>query len=281
MQFIREIKDEDLSPEIIFALHKILTADILPEEKQGKFRSSEDKIHIIDERTQEYLHTPPAAEQLAQRMEALCQFANQKNSDDDASVFIHPVVKAIVLHFMLAYDHPFVDGNGRTARALFYWSMARQGYWLMEFISISRVIKQAPVPYAQAFLYTETDENDLTYFLVHQLDVIQKAIDALHVFLAGKVKGIQEAEKMLDHNPKLRGQLNFRQLALLRHALKHPRFSYVITEHQRSHGISYDVARKDLLQMADKLNLLIKTKRGKSYYFVVPADLEKRIVGKK
>ncbi len=56
---------------------------------------------------------------------------------DKADFFIHPVIRAILLHFMLAYDHPFVDGTGRTARALFYWSMAHQGYWLMDFISIT------------------------------------------------------------------------------------------------------------------------------------------------
>ena len=60
------------------------------------------------------------------------------------AVFIHPVMRAITLHFWLAYDHPFCDGNGRTARALFYWSMLKQGYWLFEFISISSVINQAP-----------------------------------------------------------------------------------------------------------------------------------------
>ena len=50
------------------------------------------------------------------------------------------VVRAILVHFWLAYDHPFVDGNGRTARALFYWVMAREGYWLCEYVSISRIL---------------------------------------------------------------------------------------------------------------------------------------------
>jgi Fic family protein len=51
--------------------------------------------------------------------------------------FIHPVVRAIILHFMIGCGHLFVDGNGRTARALFYWSVLHQKYRLMEFISIS------------------------------------------------------------------------------------------------------------------------------------------------
>lgn len=119
--------------------------------------------------------------------------------------------------------------------------------------------------------------RDLTYFLIHQLEVIHKAVKALHEFLAEKTRGISEAEQMLVQNARFKRQLNFRQLALLRHALKHPRFSYVIEEHQRSHGISYDVARKDLLAMAEEFKLLTKAKDGKKYLFVVPDDLERRI----
>lgn len=284
MQFIGEIKDEALTPSIVFELHQLLTRNTLDENEVGRFRSSDDDIHVVDRATQKYLHTPPASHQLEERLQALCDFANQSSANligtDEETAFLHPVIKAIVLHFMLAYDHPFCDGNGRTARALFYWAMAREGYWLMEFISISRVIKQAPAQYSKAFLYTETDENDLTYFLIHQLDVIHQAVDDLHSFLDEKMQEVNEAERLLVGNPRLHGKLNFRQLALLRHALKHPRFSYVVQEHQRSHGISYDVARKDLLEMADTLKLLVKTRQGKRYYFVTPNDLEQRIASK-
>lgn len=280
MQFIRDIKDEPLTPSIVFELHRILTLKTLDEPEVGRFRSEQEDIHVVDRTTQTYLHTPPAADQLSGRLQALCDFANRDTSANPDEGFLHPVIKAIVLHFMLAYDHPFCDGNGRTARALFYWSMARQGYWLMEFVSISRVIKQAPVQYGKAFLFTETDDNDLTYFLIHQLEVIHQAINDLHSFLDEKMQGVQEAQRLLFDNPRLRDRLNFRQLALLRHALKHPRFSYVIEEHQRSHGISYDVARKDLLQMAEELNLLVKTRQGRRYFFVVPNNLEQRIATK-
>ena len=276
MQFVRDIKDEPLTPSIVFELHRIITLDTLDKpESAGQFRSDEDDIHVVDGTTGEYLHTPPPADELPARLQALCDFANVQTQHD--ADFLHPVVRAIALHFMLAYDHPFYDGNGRTARALFYWAMARAGYWLMEFISISEVIKKAPVQYGRAFLHTETDDNDLSYFLTHQLDVIHQAVDSLHSYLDKKAQSVNEATQMLVNNPRLKHKLNFRQLALLRHALKNPRFSYVVQEHQQSHGVSYDVARKDLLLMSDTLGLLDKTKRGRQYYFVAPTDLEKRI----
>jgi Fic family protein len=279
MEFIREHKNEPLTPSIIFELQKILTQDTLESPDQaGRFRHANEDIKVVDNVSHVVLHEPPSADELPSRIEVLCAFANGNATDgNNPNSFLHPVIRAIVLHFMLAYDHPFCDGNGRTARALFYWAMARQGYWLAEFISISRIIKQSPAQYGKAYLHSETDDNDLTYFLIHQLDVIHKAITALHEFLRKKVDGINEAEQMLTENARLKGKLNFRQLALLRHALKHPRFAYVIEEHQRSHGISYDVARKDLLFMAEFLKLLNKTKEGKRYLFVVPDDLELRI----
>jgi Fic family protein len=63
---------------------------------------------------------------------------------------------------MLGYEHPFEDGNGRTARALFYWSMLNQGFWLTEFLTVSKILRKAPAKYARSFLYTEQDSNDLT-----------------------------------------------------------------------------------------------------------------------
>lgn len=272
MQFIQDMKGEALTPSIVFELHRILTEGTLDNpEKAGVFRTDEDDIHVVDRTTTNVLHTPPKADELDLRMRLMCAFAND---DLDIEYFMHPVIKAILLHFILAYDHPFVDGNGRTARALFYWSMISQGYWLTEFISISRIIKAAPAQYERAFLYSETDNEDITYFIIHQLEVIRKAIDDLHDYLVEKTRLIEKASERLKTAKNLK--LNFRQLALLRHALKHPRFVYTIKEHRNSHGINQQTARKDLMQMAD-LKLLNRLKHGKSYVFLSPDDLEERI----
>lgn len=269
MQFIREYKEEKLTPSMILHLHRILTEATLDDaDKAGQYRDAGDDIHVVDATAAVLLHTPPDASELPERIERLCQFAN----DLDGKEFIHPVIRAIILHFMIGYDHPFVDGNGRTARALFYWSMANQQYWLMEFISISRIIKQAPAQYGKAYLYTETDDNDLTYFIIHQLEVIKKAINALHEHLAKKAEELHSIEKRLDGSV-LQGQLNPRQLAILHHALDHPNTIYSIREHQAAHKISYQTARTDLLNLADQFKVLRKRKYGNSFVFVAPPDL--------
>lgn len=273
MQFIRDYKSEQLTPSMILELHKILTENTLDNpDDAGRYRRKSDDIHVVNGQGQ-ILYTPPKTDSIPKRIEQICKFAN----DNDPKIFIHPILRAILLHFFLAYVHPFVDGNGRTARALFYWSVASRGYWLMEYLSISRIIKQAPSQYGRAFLYTETDEGDTTYFILHQLEVIKKAIKELQMFIDKKVKDIKSASTLLAGSNRLKDKLNFRQLSLLRHALKHPSHTYTVREHKNTHGIVYETARTDLLKMSDIHNLLIKRKRGKSFIFISPSDLEERI----
>jgi Fic family protein len=208
-------------------------------------------------------------------MEELCRFAN----DSHESPFIHPLVKAIVIHFMMGWIHPFVDGNGRTARALFYWSMAKSGYWLIEFTSISRVLKKAPAQYARAYLYSETDDNDLTYFMDHQLNVISEAIRALHAYLAAKSKEIADTRKLIASSPKLKGKLNHRQLAAMDHFLKNSHLAYRIHEHQNANQVTYETARTDLLEMVS-LGLLEKHREGKSFVFQMPQKLREKLAAR-
>lgn len=276
MQFIREMQNEALTPSIIIELQKILTENTLDDESgAGRLRNEHDDIHVVDAQQSNILHTPPNSSELADRMDLICQFANDRNPSP--SSFMDPVIRAIILHFMLAYDHPFVDGNGRTARALFYWSMANQRYWLMEFISISTVIKKSPIKYGKSYLYTETDDNDLTYFIIHQLDVIKEAITELHKYLDRKQREIESAENLLKTASKLDIKLNFRQLSILKNALKHPGNVYTIKTHQTSHGVSYQTARVDLLELSDDLKLLDKRIRGKEFCFISPSNLQEKI----
>ena len=273
MQLIRELKDKPLTPDLLIHIQSLLTKDTLEDPTAtGRFRTAEENICVMDE-VGNILHRPPAAEQLERRVQEMCDFAN---APDDTDKWIHPVLRSIVLHFWLGYDHPFVDGNGRTARALFYWSMASRGFWLCEFISISRIIKNAPAKYSRAFIYTETDDNDLTYFILNQLGVIIRAIGELHEYLGRKQTELLETEAMLRKSEILHDRLNHRQLALVNHALKHARVPYTIESHRTSHRVSYPTARTDLLRLVE-LGLLSQYKRGRAYAFVAPTDFRERL----
>jgi Fic family protein len=215
------------------------------------------------------MHTPPPAEQLPERIQALCAFAN---AADDPERFVHPVLRGIILHFWLAYDHPFEDGNGRTARALFYWYLRERGYWLTEYLSISKILRDAPSQYSRAFLLTETDERDTTYFIVYQLAVIERAVEELHTYLARKVQEVRDVEKLMTRS----SELNHRQLALLSNAIRTPEQSYSFRAHAVSHGVTHETARSDLLPLAEK-GLLEQRKVGRRYVFSPAPALADRI----
>ncbi len=262
MKQIESLQNKDLSFDLIMELHRSMTAGTLDSaHEEGRLRGASDNV-VIDDMYGHVYHTPPSAELLKERMEAMCKFAN----GDSPEYFVHPVIRSIILHFWLAYDHPFTDGNGRTARALFYWSMLHHGYWLFEFISISSVILDTPRKYARAFLFTETDDNDLTYFLLYHVDIIKKAIKRLHQYIQKKSESLRLLEGVL-HGIV---DLNYRQRALLSHALSHPDQYYTIKSHMISHGVVYQTARTDLIDLADR-GLLTSRKIGRTWnYRAVP-----------
>lgn len=268
MQRILSRRQEPLTPELVLELHRLVTQKALDDPlAAGCLRPPGVEV-VVDDLYGTVFHVPPAAEELPQRMQAMCAFANGATPEE----FIHPLVRAIALHFWLAYDHPFLDGNGRTARALFYWSMLHQNYWLFEFISISSIINKARGKYELSFLHVETDDNDLTYFLLAQIKVIQQAITSLHRYLERKAEEISALQRRLQG---LEG-LNHRQMALLRHALRHPGFRYSVSSHQASHGISNQTARTDLQKLAAQ-HLLLASRQGRREMYAVPADLAQRL----
>jgi Fic family protein len=272
MRRVLELRNEPLTPDMVFQIHREISEDALDApDGAGRFRRDDEDINVSDYKGTVF-HTPPPATELPERLAAMCDFANAKTPQ----FFVHPVIRGIILHFWLAYDHPFVDGNGRTARALFYWQMLHSGYWLFEFVSISQFLRKAPMQYATAFLHTETDQNDLTYFIIHQAEVIRRALKELHDYVVRKSSETRACLDALQKYP----QLNHRQQSLISHALRHPSFVYSIAGHRSRHAVVYETARTDLLGLS-KAGLLEQRKSGRAMVFVAPRDLEHRLCAKK
>lgn len=271
LEFMRDEMGETLSMESILELHRIVTEGTLDDPSAaGRLqRPEEERVAVFDRDDGQAIHMPPPAELLPERMRLLCEFANES---DDEERFIHPVVRAILLHFWLAYDHPFEDGNGRTARILFFWLMQTRGYWLAEYLPISRLIRKAPARYARAFMETETDGGDTTYFLIHQLETVERAIEDLRRYLQRKIAEVRDIELLLHAD----GALNGRQLALLTDAVRHPGASYSFDSHAASHRVTHETARSDLRRLADR-DLLIRRRKGRKHLFEPAPDLSTRL----
>ena len=268
MTRIKGFASQPLTPGLVSDLHRILTEQTLddPAGAGRPQRPGEVRVGVYDPEGQ-LVHEPPPAEQLPDRMEAMCRFANEESGQ----TFVHPVVRAILLHLWLAYDHPFEDGNGRTARAIFYWSMLHSGYWMFEYVSISRILNAAPARYARSFLYTETDERDATYFVVDELSVIRRAIDELMDYLGRKMREARQTVGLLRQTT-----LNHRQVALLTHALRHADAEYTVTSHSTSHRVTRQSARTDLLDL-ERRGLLMRRQVGKRFVFAPVANLGARV----
>ncbi len=268
---IRKVSDwarADLTSDMILVIHETLTRDTLEQGECGRFQQTgEKRVSVFDIRTGEVLHDPPPADMIPDQVAKLCLFAN-----DGHESFLHPLVKATLLHFWLAFLHPFADGNGRTARALFYWSALRDGYWLMEYLSVSSVLRKAPARYARAFLYSETDSNDLTYFLLHQLDALEEAYGGLEQYIDKTLEQTRAAERVAGELPGL----NHRQRDLIGHALRNPGHRYTYISHANSHDVVRQTARTDLLALVRR-GLLEQSIEGRQTVFEAPYDLEARL----
>lgn len=271
MAFIRSEMHETLTPTSVLTLHRIVTDGTLDDPADaGRLQEpGEDRVGLWEGDT--LVYQPPPAEQLSDRLDLMCKFAN---GEINPPGFLHPVVRAIVLHFWLAHDHPFVDGNGRTARALFYWQMKKQGYWLTEYLSISRILRGAPSQYSEAFLLTETDEGDLTYFALFHLNTIKRAIVDMQNYLQRKMREVRETESLLRGDDRF----NHRQLALLGDALRHPTNRYTFRSHAMSHNVVHQTARSDLLDLAAR-GLLTYRRIGRQFVFRPAKDLRDRVTG--
>ncbi|MBI3883229.1 MAG: Fic family protein [Sphingobacteriales bacterium] len=234
---IIKIKNEKLTVELLLHIHKLVSKDTLDnKEEEGALRKTND-VRVVDIEQSEAVYIPPAHDELLVLLNDLCTFFN----DEHTQFFIHPIVKASIIHFMIGFIHPFADGNGRTARALFYWYLLKRGYWLTEYLSISSVINKSKAQYARAFLYTETDENDLGYFISYQLRTMQLAYNGLKEYLNRKI-----AEKKRATSFVMMDNINERQALILQWIYEDDSLILTNRELMSRFNISKETARNDL-----------------------------------
>lgn len=271
MRQVKRVKNEELTIDMILDFHRIATQGttqnaVVP----GKLRE-DNEIVITDGMDGTIVHQPPCYTELEDRLRLVCEFANTDHSSEEGEMFINPIVKGIILHFMIGYEHPFSDGNGRTARAIFYWFMLKTKYDYFEYISISKLLKEAPVRYGKSYLYTEIDDNDLTYFIYYQVDIIIRAINDLLEYLQEKSREFEEMTTLLQAS-SVGDKLNFIQKDIIKKAIKNPGRVFTALEVAADYDIAANTARKYLNEMA-KSKLLANYKDGRTVAYLAPANL--------
>ena len=243
IQFVVQNQDTPLTVELLLRIHRLMTEKTLDNpEDAGRFRTNDDVV-VENGITHEIVHRPPSYTEIPSFVKDLCKFFNEK----EPKIFIHPIIRGIIIHFMIAYMHPFVEGNGRTARALFYWYMLKQKYWLMEYLSISRVIAKSKKSYEKSFLYAEADNNDIGYFVAYNLRVLDLSFKQLQGYLKRK----QEEKKAANTFLQL-GDINDRQAQIIKMFVDNPKEVITVKDIQSKFFVSATTAKGDIMGLVDR-----------------------------
>lgn len=264
MRFAWENRISEITPSFIKALHKV-GVDGIDDDRYapGHFRITDDVV--VEDRDGEIVHQPPQAEGIDLRFVMLCEWINTDHDDINSSNYIHPLIKAICIHFAIGYEHPFKDGNGRTARALFYWFMFKKDYGAFRYISISNLLKEAAAQYGKSYLYTESDEMDMTYFIDYQCSVIMRAVTAFKAHCQKAISDIEGFNSWL-WSSGIYSALNDKQKTVFQVAKSGLSKSFTITNVKDNLGCSYNTAASVLNGLVD-LNLFEKEKYGKEWIY--------------
>ena len=240
IQYITQHRNDPLTEENLLHIHRLMTENTLDDPNNaGRFRSN-DEVVVADVIADEIVYTPPTYKEIPEFLDAICYMFNE----DNPRIFLHPIIKGIIIHFMLAYMHPFVDGNGRTARALFYWYMLKENYWLTEYMSISRVIAKSKKSYEKTFRYSENDENDIGYFVAYNLRALKISFQQLSDYIQRKQKEKKSANAFM-----AAGNINQRQALILQYFAEDSDLVLTVKEVQSRFSVASMTARKDLSEL--------------------------------
>lgn len=259
VQIEEQERSEKLSVEKLLNLHSVLTKDTIDKNEVGRFRNDKDDIVVRDRSTHIIYHVPPNEKTLRTEMEKFTDYANDKTKDKQ---FVHPVIKAIILHFWIGYLHPFTDGNGRLARLMFYWYLLKNEYWAFAYLPLSKMIKKSPIQYRDAYVYSEQDDNDLTYFVDYNVRKILLAKKDFEQYC----KKVETENKKMFKTARLEYKLNDRQIQVLRYLYKNPNATTSIKTHASINNVIRITARKDLEEL-ERLGFLISKKVGRERPF--------------
>lgn len=256
--------NRNLDEDFLFELHRKITYHTdVPEAEQGRFRKNADEIIVQEESTGVIYHTPPEEAFLKDELRRLIHFANDQIEE---SAFTHPMIKAIIIHFWIGYLHPFTDGNGRMARILFYWYLLKHGYWAASYLPISKVIKRAKKLYTMAYVYSEQDEEDLTYFIDYHIKRIELAMEEFDRF----VIGLEDKNKKMNVLSKKEHEFNDRQIQTLQYLSKAADEYTTIQAHMSVNQISRKTAYNDLKPLEAKGFLTVQKKGKRAFYLATP-----------
>lgn len=255
-----EYKDRKMDMGLFLELHGLITKDTVDDQDEiPRLRKKGESICVSDKTDGVIYHEGPDMDFVNSELERLIAFANDDLGSD---TFVHPIIKAIMIHFWVGYLHPFTDGNGRLARLLFYWYLLKNGYWAFAYLPISKIIKKSPQQYTMAYVYSEQDDNDLTYFIDYNFRKIKLALKDFVEYVDGQSKNNLQMKIRAEE----KYNLNLRQVQLLQYLYGDPDGRTNLKAHTNLYSVSKKTAIADLKDLLNN-NLLSSVKKGRFVYY--------------
>ena len=260
--YVLEKISNPISEGIILDIYHIITNSTLEiDEVVEKYRTGENEVRNLEE----VIYIPPKVENVEGMMNLLIHFIRTESDER-----IHPILKAIIIHYYFVYIHPFYDGNGRTARALTYMYLIQNGYSFFKYFSISNLIKEARQGYYKSIKNSEDYESDMTYFAIFYTEMILKSI--VKVRNDFKREYLKQVIKL---DLEKRGvALNKRQEKIIEKTISFGKESIDIEFYRKTNKVTQETARKDLNILVE-MRVYLKEKVGKKYQYRLRTNLDK------
>lgn len=255
MKWVKNNKQTALTKDIILQLHQIVTENTLEGDDvnfKGKFRN--DRVFVGPHEGIEHANIEKAVKEMIQLT------TNNPR-------YYHPLIKGILVHYFIGYIHPFFDGNGRTARALFYFNAIRNQLNYVELLSVSAYLRNHGQQYETSFVKVKDNDCDLTYFIDFCLDSILSALKEVS-------RKVSYLLKMTDL--KERFGLSNTQVGLIQRMALHKFRSIDVEEYAKQILKSREFARQELKGLLE-LNLVSEIKISKKLVYKVNAEKLKEL----
>jgi Fic family protein len=244
---VQNNKALDITNGLILELHRIVTENAMEGDDanfSGKFR--DNRVFIGP-------HEGIPHELVGQATDEVISLTTKNPR------YIHPLLRGILFHYFIAYIHPFFDGNGRTARALFYFNSIINNLNYIQLLSVSAYLKEHGFQYEKAFEKVVSNDLDVTYFLEFCLESILSAFSAVSRKVRRLLK-ITELREKLD--------LSVNQIGLLQRMALHKFRTISIEEYADQIQKSREIARQELKALAE-VGLVQEFKQGKKLVYQI------------
>ena len=257
MRWIKRYSAEPVSNQIILTIHRIVSRNTLQGDDAnfcGKFRDG--PVYVGK-------HEGICHAKIEETLNEVIEMINHHPR------FLHGLIKGILLHYFIAYIHPFFDGNGRTGRTLFYFKMIKNDLKFVELLAISANLKEHGKRYEKSFELVKEHEWDMTFFIDFCLDSLLMALEKAE----RKVDFLISFSKFKD----LMG-INSSQVLLLQRMALNKHSFITIEEYAGDIGKSREIARRELKDLLKK-SLLREKKKGKKFIYFIESKKIKELLG--